>query len=90
MTKIPSYILDFCIFVGGVVVSVLSDNCIVMYVGIAISFFTLVVNLLTMKDIRNLQEMNKHVVYTGEIVGVVPDGDYDILRELFKKTNSET
>lgn len=68
----------------------ISDNCIVMYVGIAISLFTFVVSLLTMKVIRKLQEISKHAVYTDEIVGVVTDGYYDFLREQFKKTNSKS
>lgn len=43
-----------------------------------------------MKDIRKLQEISKHAVYTDEIVGVVTDGYYDFLREQFKKTNSKS
>ncbi len=83
MSKYLSIILYFCIFVGGVVVAVLSanDNPVVMWVGIIIAVFTLITGLLTTRDIDKLQQKAKHAVYLGETIGVVTDIDTSKLKE---------
>lgn len=60
---------------AGIAVAILSANqsCVVMCLGIIIALFTLIVGLLTTRDIDQLQKRANNAVYLGECVGVVPD-----------------
>lgn len=73
MKTILSYILYLFIFAGGVVVAVLSDDKIVMFLGIMISLFTLITSILTMSDIEKLKKASQNAVYFGETVDEVPE-----------------
>lgn len=68
MSRILSYILTLLIFAGGIVVAVLSNDTVVMCIGIAISVFTLVTSILTNRDIEELQERARNAVYLGDVV----------------------
>ena len=91
MSKILSIILYLCIFAGGVVVAILSanQNAVVMWLGIVIALFSLLVGLLTTRDIDQLQKKENNAVYMGETIGYVPDIDTKALKEQLKKDYPE-
>ena len=60
-----------------------------MWLGIGIALFTLVVGLLTTRDIDQLQKKAKKAVYVGETLGYVPDIDTNALKEQLKKDYPE-
>lgn len=91
MSKLVAIILYLCIFAGSIVIAILSvnQNAIVMWLGIVIALFTLLVGLLTTRDIDKLQKKARKAVYVGEIIGYVPDIDTKDMKEQLKKDYPE-
>ena len=89
MKRIISLTFYLCIFAGGIVVAVLSDDSIVMWIGIAISVLPPLSSILTFRDIVELQEKQKKTIYVGETIGYVPDIATCAIEEQFKKDYPE-
>ena len=68
MSKIISIILYFIICAAGIAVAIMSVNqCeLVMWLGIVIALFTMIVGLLTTRDIDKLQKSAKTTVHYKE------------------------
>ncbi len=81
MFKRKDLIVYALMLIGNITIACLSDNDVVMYIGIIVAILTCISYYMTTKEIGALKEKSENAVYLGPAVGE----EVDVNEELFKK-----